>query len=83
MVSVEPGAVPVRVSGGAYKTSIRRPAGTEARLDAKSGAATLTFDKQSYDALGGRVRLQSPGYDGAPDRYEVEVSGGASEISIR
>ncbi len=77
------GLVPVRLSGGASKVSIRRPAGAEARLNVKGGAATLTFDEQSFDAVGGTVRLQSPGYDGASDRYDIELSGGASEISIR
>jgi hypothetical protein len=62
---------------------IRRPAGVEARLSVKGGFSKLTFDEQSFDAVGGTVRLQSPGYDGAPDRYEIEISGGASEIAIR
>jgi len=77
------GVVPVRLSGGASKVSIRRPAGVEARLNVKGGAATLTFDEQSFDAVGGKVRLQSSGYDGAPDRYEIEVSGGASELTVQ
>lgn len=77
------GVVPVSVSGGAYKVSIRRPAGVEARLSVKSGAATLTFDEQHFDALGGKVRLQSPGYDGASDRYDIEISGGASEVTVQ
>lgn len=77
------GVVPVRLSGGASKVSIRRPAGVEARLNVKSGAATLTFDEQSFDAVGGTVRLQSPGYDEATDRYEIEVSGGAIELTVR
>ncbi len=77
------GAVSVGLYGGASKVSIRRPAGVEAGMNLKGGAASLAFDGQSFDAVGGRVRLQSPGYDGATDRYEIEVSGGASEISIR
>jgi DNA-binding MarR family transcriptional regulator len=77
------GVVPVRLSGGASKVGIRRPAGAEARLNVKSGAAKLTFDEQSFDAVGGKVRLQSPGYDGASDRYEIEVSGGASELTVQ
>jgi DNA-binding MarR family transcriptional regulator len=77
------GVVPVRLFGGASKVGIRRPAGVEARLNVKSGAAKLTFDEQSFDAVGGKVRLQSPGYDGASDRYEIEVSGGASELTVQ
>ena len=77
------GPVPVRLAGGASKVSIRRPAGVEARMNLQGGAAKLAFDGQSFDAVGGTVRLQSSGYEGALDRYEIEVSGGASEISIQ
>jgi DNA-binding MarR family transcriptional regulator len=77
------GVVPVRLFGGASRVGIRRTAGAEARLEVKNGAAKLTFDEQSIDAVGGKVRLQSPGYDGASDRYEIEVSGGASELTVR
>lgn len=77
------GVVPVRLSGGASKVNIRRPAGVEAHLSMKGGASKLTFDGQSFDAVGGTLRLQSPGHREASDRYEIEVSGGASEITIR
>jgi DNA-binding MarR family transcriptional regulator len=77
------GVVPIRLSGGASKASIRRPAGVEARMNLKGGASKLTFDGQSFDAVGGKVRLQSAGYEGALDRYDIEISGGASEISIQ
>ena len=63
--------------------SIHRPTGVEARMSVKGGASKLTFDEQSFDALGGKVRLQSPGYDRATDRYKIEISGGASEITIQ
>lgn len=77
------GMVPVRLSGGASKVSMHRPAGVEARMSVKGGASKLTFDEKSFDALGGKVRLQSPGYEGATDRYEIELSGGASELTFR
>lgn len=77
------GVVPVRFSGGASKVKVRRPPGVEARLIMKGGASKLTFDEQSFDAVGGKVRLQSTGYDGASGRYEIEISGGASEITVR
>src|SRR3712207_8353190 len=47
------------------KVSVRRPAGVEARMDLKGGTSRLNFDEQSFDAVGGKVRLQSPGFDGA------------------
>ena len=77
------GVVPVRLSGGASEVNIRRPAGVQARLSMKGGVSKLTFDEQSFDAVGGTVRLQSSGYDGASDRYEIEVSGGASKVTVQ
>lgn len=76
------GIVPIRLSGGAAKVRIRRPAGVEARLSLIGGVSRLTFDEQSFGVLGGRVQLQSAGYKGAANRYEIEVSGGASEIEV-
>jgi DNA-binding MarR family transcriptional regulator len=77
------GVVPVRLSGGASEVNIRRPAGVEARLSMKGGVSKLTFDEQSFDAVGGNLRLQSPRHREAPDRYEIEVSGGASKVSVQ
>ena len=77
------GVVPVRLSGGASKVNLRRPAGVEAHLSVKGGASKLTFYEQSFDAVGGKLRLQSPGYDSVTDRYEIEVSGGASKVTVR
>ena len=77
------GVVPIRLSGGVSKVGIRRPAGVKAQLSMKGGASKLTFDEQSFDAVGGKIRLQSSGYDEASDRYEIEISGGASEVTIR
>lgn len=77
------GMVPVRLSGGASNVDIRRPAGVEARVSLKGGASRLTFDEQHFEAVGGKVQLESTGYDEASDRYDIEISGGASEISVQ
>jgi hypothetical protein len=77
------GVVPVRLTGGASEVNIRRPAGVEARLSMIGGVSKLTFDEQSFDAVGGKLRLRSPGYGSVSDRYEIEVSGGASKITVQ
>jgi DNA-binding MarR family transcriptional regulator len=76
------GTVPVRLSGGASQVSIRRPAGVAARVVMKDGAAGLTFDEQRFDTVAPRAQLQSPDWDRGTDRYEIEVTGGASELAI-
>jgi hypothetical protein len=48
-----------------------------------SGAASdLTFDNRYVEAVAGQHELASPGFDAAVDRYEVDVSGGASEVTV-
>jgi len=32
--------------------------------------------------VAGDVRLQSPGYEDAPRRYDIEVFGGASKLTL-
>lgn len=76
------GIIPIRLSGGASRVTIRRPAGVQARLTVKGGFSKLTFDQQ-LDTMGVKMQFQSPGYDGASNRYEIELSGGASEITIQ
>ena len=76
------GTVSVRVSGGASDVSIHRPEGLAARIRVGRGVSKLVFDEQRFGAIGGETRLQTIDYDGAADRYDVEVTGGASKLSI-
>ena len=46
------------------------------------GASKLTFDEQRLGAVGGETQLASPGAERASDRYEIEIGGGASELTI-
>jgi hypothetical protein len=76
------GTVSVRVSGGASDVSIHRPEGVAARIRVGRGVSKLAFDEQGFGAIGGETRLQTNDYGGATDRYDVEVTGGASKLSI-
>jgi DNA-binding MarR family transcriptional regulator len=76
------GTVPVRISGGASEIVVRRPAHVAARVSLKGWASQLTFDDQTFGALGSDVRLQSPGYEDATGRYDVEVTGSASDLTL-
>lgn len=76
------GVVPVRVSGGASKVVLRRPAGAEARVEVSGGASQLVFDDQRLGAVGGRIVLASRGFADATDRYEIRFSGGASRVTV-
>ena len=76
------GTIAVRVSGGASDVSIHRPEGVAARIRVGRGVSKLAFDEQRFGAIGGETRLQTIDYDGAADRYDLEVTGGASKLSI-
>ena len=76
------GTVPVRVAGGGSGITIDRPAGIAASIRLKGWAAHLTFDDQHFEAVGTDGRLQSPGYTEATQRYDIEVEGGASAVTV-
>ncbi|HEX5502423.1 MAG TPA: MarR family transcriptional regulator [Thermomicrobiales bacterium] len=76
------GTIPVRIAGGASGIAVKRPPGVEVSLRVKGWAAHLTFDEQTFDAVGSDVRLQSPGYADTDRRYDIEVDGGANGITV-
>ena len=76
------GVVPLRISGGASETTIRRPAGTAARVHLKGWASEFVFDDQIFSAVGNDVRLQSQGFDSDAPFYDIEVDSSASQLTI-
>jgi DNA-binding MarR family transcriptional regulator len=72
----------VRVTGGANQLAISRPDGIPARLHLTGGAARIAFDAQRLGAVGGDTRLETAGYDAAPARWDIEVTGGAAALSV-
>ena len=76
------GAVPIRFHGGAASVSIRRPDGVAVRAAVPDGAADIQFDERRIGLIGSQGELQSPDYDGAPDRYDVELHGGVAKLTI-
>lgn len=76
------GTVTVRVSGGASHLTLRRPAGVPARVHIGGGASKLELDTQYLGAIGGPVRLETPDYANADGRYDLEIGGGASKITV-
>lgn len=76
------GTVPVRVLGGASHVAIHRPEGVAARVRVVGGSTSLAYDRQRFGAVGGEVSLRSPDYEDAPDRYDITITGGASDLTI-
>jgi hypothetical protein len=76
------GTVPIRISGGASTITVHRPSGVAAQVQMSGGASNLTVDGDHRSVLSGDVSWQSSGYGSASDRYDFQVSGGASNVSI-
>jgi len=76
------GTVPVFILGGASNGAIRRLNGVAARLRVGGGATQLKFDGRRIVATGGELDLRDHDYDGAVDRYDLVVTGGANNVSI-
>jgi predicted transcriptional regulator len=81
-VDTPTGLVPIRIIGGASKLTIRRPAGTAVTLKVRGGISRLALDSQEFGAIGGHVQLESRGYTEGSDHYAVELTGGASRLTI-
>ena len=76
------GTVRIAIAGGVSQGRLMRPAGVPVLLAAGGGASRLTFDGQRRDSSGEAIRIRSRGYDRAPDRYEIEIGGGISDLTI-
>ena len=76
------GSVPIRLGGVASSVTFKRPARVPVALTVDGGIAHLRLDGQQQRQVGGRHRFVSPGFEKAPDRYEIEVLGSASELTV-
>jgi hypothetical protein len=76
------GKVSIRFDGGASDVTVRRPNGVGANVFVGGGASKLALDDQHFGAIGGETRLESASYAEATDRYEIVITGGASNVTI-
>jgi DNA-binding MarR family transcriptional regulator len=76
------GHATLRVTGGSSRLVVKRPRGTAAQIVIRGGASSFVFDDQQIGAVGGAIRLSTPGWDSAPDRWTIELTGGASSLSV-
>jgi hypothetical protein len=72
----------IRIAGGASNVTFRRPAGVALHVRVGSGASNLALDDQHFAAIGGAINWETPDYQQATDRYDLEVVGGASDLTI-
>jgi hypothetical protein len=75
------GVVNISVDGGAITLRLHRPSGSEAFVHVSGGAVNLNADGRQLHGVGDES-WQSAGYDGAADAYHIEISGGASTVTL-
>ena len=75
--------VSIRLGGSGSEFTVRRPAGVEARvIHVKGWGSGVVFDDQTVTGMSSDMRLQSPNYEDAARRYDFEVSGNGSMITV-
>ena len=77
------GTVLLDVSGGASNVTLRAPASSDWRVAVSGGVSAVTINGSSSGSIGGDFQQQSAGYASATNRFDVEISGGASHIDLR
>jgi len=76
------GTVSVRILGGISKLRLTPPADVPFRVVTKGGCSELVVDRLQLGAVGGVMRWESPDFATASDRYDFDIRGGASELTI-
>jgi len=74
--------VPIRLGGSGSEFTVRRPPGVAARVQRNGWGSGVFFDDQTVSERSSDMRLQSPNYEGAALRYDIEMSGSGSMITI-
>ncbi|MDQ6711563.1 MAG: hypothetical protein M3077_14065 [Candidatus Dormibacteraeota bacterium] len=77
------GTVLIDISGGVSNLTLRAPAGAAWHVAVSGGISGLRINGSFYAAVGGDFQQQSPGYAAASDRFDIEISGGASHVDVR
>lgn len=77
------GTVQIHIASGASNLRIFRPVGVSAQLKVDGGISNLVFDDQYYGSIGGGIHVNSPDYQAETDRYDIVVSGGVSNLTVR
>ncbi len=76
------GTVRISLAGGTSNARFSRPAGVPVSLLVRGGAAHLSFDGRQRSASATDLRVSSKAWASTPDRYEIEIAGGAARVTV-
>jgi hypothetical protein len=74
--------VPLRIRGGASDLAIRRPANVPVGVQIRGGVSDFQIDRRHIGAIGGPISLDSDGWSTAAARYDLQLTGGASDLCV-
>lgn len=72
----------IRISGGVSRLEIGRPPHVGLRLRIRGGVSDLVFDEMELGGVGGKLALTSADFATEGAFYDVEISGGASDLVL-
>ena len=73
----------LQFGGGTGKVTIHRPIGTAARVKVTQGGASgISFDDQSYKAVGGEATWKTSDFEQATDRYDIAFAKGVRDLMV-
>lgn len=76
------GKVYLSVNGSASDVTILRPVQSALRVQIGGSASQVQIDDQYVGAVANGLHWQTPGYEAAPDRYDIRFAGGVSNVAI-
>jgi hypothetical protein len=76
------GTVPVRLGGGANRVTVHLPGGVPAQVRVGAGAGSVTLDGTGHNGIAAGTRFPVGDYDGAHDRYDVDLATGLSTLTV-
>lgn len=76
------GNLPVRLSGGANQVLLHARDDAPARVTIGGGAGTVRIDGTTHSGVPAGEVFTPPGWAGSGDRYDVDVPGGVSTLTV-
>ena len=76
------GTVRLSIGGGVSSLTIHRPAGTPIRVSVRGGISSVSIDGEELGGIGGGFRRETAGWHSAPDRLDLAVAGGVSNLTV-
>jgi hypothetical protein len=83
MLPAAAGYTRVDAEGGAASIRFRVPDGVAARVRSSIALGSTDVDEARFPRAAGGSAWESPGFDAAPNRVEIEVRGGVGSVSVR